>query len=124
MIGTKITKPLTDYKLYAKCAKWCNENQGKIVEHDNYYEVVDNTPTEEELNTINKGQLLQELKIVTEDISQLNGASMCGYSVDNEMQYDIVKDGCVVTLTEQEFNDYFDDLTDKRNEIVKQLKGL
>lgn len=124
MLGTKITKPLEDTELYMKCAMWCNDNMGKIVEYDDYYEVVDNHPSEEELKAVQKAQLTSELTKITSDIAQLNGASMCGYSVDNDTTYDIVKDGELVTMNEDEFNEYFDELTDKRNEIVKQLKGL
>lgn len=124
MLGTKINKPLEDTELYMKCAMWCNENMGKIVEYDDYYEVVDNHPTEEELKAQEKAMLTKELQSITSDIAQLNGASMCGYSVDNDTSYDIVKDGELITLNEYEFNAYFDELTDKRNDIVKQLKGL
>ena len=124
MLGTKIAKPLEDTELYTKCAQWCNENMGKIVEHDEYYEVVDNHPTEEELKAMQKAQLTRELQSITSDIAQLNGASMCGYSVDNDTQYDVLIDGELKTMNETEFNEYFDELTDKRNEIVQQMKGL
>lgn len=124
MLGTKINKPLEDTKLYAECAQWCNNNMCKIVEHDDYYEVVDNHPTEEELKAMQKAQLTRELQSITSDIAQLNGASMCGYSVDNDTQYDVLIDGELKTMNETEFNEYFGELTDKRNEIVQQMKGL
>lgn len=122
MLNTKIKKPI-DVELYTKCAKWCNENYGKIVEYDDYYEVVDNHPTEEDLKAQEKASLMYDLQQVTQEISQLNGASMCGYSVDSVTQYDVIKDGELVTVNEDEFNAHFDELTDKRNSIVKQLKG-
>lgn len=124
MIGTKINKPLEDTELYMKCAMWCNENMGKIVEYDDYYEVVDNNPTEEEIKTVQKAHLTSELQKVTAEVAQLNGASMCGYSIDNDTFYDVIKDDELVTMNEDEFNAYFDELTDKRSDIVKQLKGL
>ena len=40
MIGTTFTKPVADWVAYAQAAQWCNENGAKIVEHDDYYEVV------------------------------------------------------------------------------------
>lgn len=124
MLGTKINKPLEDTELYMNCAMWCNENMGKIVEHDEYYEVVDNHPTEEELKAVKKAELTRQLQTVTSEIAQLNGASMCGYSIDGDTSYDIVKDGELVTMNEDGFNNYFDELTDTRNDIVKQLKEL
>lgn len=124
MIGTKINKPLEDSELYMKCVMWCNENMGKIVEYDDCYEVVDNHPTEEEIKAAQKTHLTSELQKVTAEVAQLNGASMRAYSIDNDTSYDIIKDGELVTMNEGEFNAYFDELTDKRNDIVKQLKGL
>ena len=46
MIGTKFSKPLTDFDGYSKAAAWCNENGAHIEERDDFYEVVDNIPYE------------------------------------------------------------------------------
>ena len=124
MLNTKIQKENFDSKLYQQCAEWANANTAKIVEYDDYYEVVDNTPTEEQLKAQEKSQLTDELTKITAEIAQLNGASMCGLSVDTDTEYDIIKDGELVTLNEEEFNAYFDELTDKRSEIVEKLRGL
>lgn len=40
MIGTIITKPVDDWSLYSKAAKWCNETQtAQIVEYEDCYKV-------------------------------------------------------------------------------------
>lgn len=124
MLGTKINKPVEDFNHYAEVAQWCNANMAKIVEHDDYYEVVDNHPTEEELKEYEKQRLTAELSKVTEQIAQLQGASVCGLSVDDDTEYDVLKDGELVTMNETEFNAYFDELTDNRSDIVKQLRAL
>lgn len=41
MIGTIIPKPVVDLDRYAEIAEWCNENNARIVEYDDYYEVVE-----------------------------------------------------------------------------------
>lgn len=40
MLGTKITKPLTDLKKYTDLANWCNENNSIIEDKGEYYECV------------------------------------------------------------------------------------
>lgn len=124
MLGTKIYKDNFNQELYTKCANWCNTNQGKIDEHDNYYEVVDNHPTEEQLSTQKKQELKQQLNDINYNIAIMQGISVCGISVGEETEYDLVKDGELVTLNETEFNNYFDELTDKRSELIAQLKAV
>ncbi len=46
MIGKKINKPITDYKDYATTAIWCNNNNAKIEDKGDYYEVVEIVPQE------------------------------------------------------------------------------
>lgn len=46
MIGKKINKPITDYKDYATTAIWCNNNNAKIEDKGDYYEVVEIIPQE------------------------------------------------------------------------------
>lgn len=41
MLGTRIVKPVINWDEYTLVAEWCNENNARIVEHDNYYEVVE-----------------------------------------------------------------------------------
>ena len=50
MIGAKFEKDSIDWDAYAKCAKWCNENNAHIEDKGDYYEVVAiPEPTAEEL---------------------------------------------------------------------------
>lgn len=52
MIGTKISKPITDYAKYTKCAVWCNANNATIEDKGEFYEVVAiPVPSLEELKT-------------------------------------------------------------------------
>lgn len=46
MIGKKINKPITDFKDYATTAIWCNNNNAKIEDKGDYYEVVAIIPQE------------------------------------------------------------------------------
>ena len=39
-IGTKINKPVTDYDYYATISVWCNQNNARIEDKGDYYEVV------------------------------------------------------------------------------------
>lgn len=51
MIGTKFNKAklkeTKDYTDYSKAAKWCNENNARIVEREDCYEVVSSLTDEE-----------------------------------------------------------------------------
>lgn len=52
MLGTKIYKNDYNADTYLNCADWCNANNAKIVEKDDYYEVVEipvHIPTAEEI---------------------------------------------------------------------------
>ena len=40
MIGTKIDKPIKDYKYYAEVVAWCNSNNATIEDKGEYYEIV------------------------------------------------------------------------------------
>lgn len=124
MLGTKIYKDNFNQDLYTKCALWANDNTAKIVEHDTYYEVVDNHPTDEQIKAQKEQELKQQLNDINYNIAIMQGISVCGFSVGEETEYDLVKDGEIVTLTETEFNKYFDELTDKRSEIIAQLKAV
>lgn len=125
MLGTKILKENFNQDLYSKCVVWCNANQAKIVEYEFYYEVVDNHSTKEQLNAQEQQQQLkQQLNDINYNIALMQGISACGISVGNETKFDIVKNGELVTLTETEFNNYFDELKDKRSDIISQLKTV
>lgn len=62
MIGTKFYKGNFNREEYAKCAKWCNENNATIVDRGDYYEVVEiSKPSLEELKQ-NKISSLKEVR--------------------------------------------------------------
>lgn len=124
MLGIKIYKDNFNQDLYSKCAVWCNANMCKIVERDNYYEVVDNHPTGEQLKQQEQEKLKQQLNDINYNIALMQGISACGISVGDETEFDVVKDGELVTLNETEFNNYFDELTDKRSTIISKLKAV
>lgn len=124
MLGTKILKENFNKELYKKCAIWCNENQGEIVEHKDYYEVVEHQLTTEELNNHKLQEMKRKLNDINYNIAIMQGISACGISVDGETEYDLLKDGELVTLSETEFNNYFDKLTDERSNIIMQIKTM
>ena len=125
MLGQKMLKTEFDSEKYAEMAKWCNSQEYKTIEDKgDYYEVVDCTPTQEERDAMEKQQLQQQIKEVTSELAQLQGASVCAVSVDDDTEYDIIKDGELVTLNETEMQAYYDELTDKRNDLVARYKEL
>lgn len=124
MLRTKMLKSEFNQAEYAKMATWCNNHQAKIVEYEFYYEVVDNHPTDEQIKAQKEQELKQQLNDINYNIAIMQGISVCGISIGNETEYDLVKDGELVTLNETEFNNYFDELTDKRSDIISQLKGV
>lgn len=79
MIGNKFYKGNFNREKYAKCAKWCNENNNAtIVDRGDYYEVVAiPAPSLEEL----KEQKLYELK-TTRDTAEVEPITYQGYSFD------------------------------------------
>lgn len=40
MIGTVFNKPVGDWDAYSAAAKWCNDNNAKLVEYEDRYEIV------------------------------------------------------------------------------------
>lgn len=124
MLGTKILKDNFNQELYSKCAVWCNNHYAKIVEYEFYYEVVDNHPTDEQIKAQKEQELKQQLNDINYNIALMQGISVCAVSVDGNNEYDVIKDGELVTLNETEFNNYFDELTDKRSSIITQLKAV
>lgn len=124
MLGTKILKDNFNQELYSKCVVWCNNHYAKIVEYEFYYEVVDNHPTDEQIKAQKEQELKQQLNDINYNIALMQGISVCAVSVDGNNEYDVIKDGELVTLNETEFNNYFDELTDKRSSIITQLKAV
>lgn len=107
---------------YTELAQWCNSQQYKTIEDKgDYYEVVDCTPTQEELNASKKGELLTQLQDVNTQITELDVASMCDNGDDTT---DVVINGEIVTMTSEELDDYHTNIMNLRANILNQIKEL
>lgn len=123
MLGKKMYKHEFDEVEYKHIAHWCNENDCTIEDKGEFYEVVkvDNT----ELETQFKKQNLQnEITSINIKLSELRGISECAISVDGENQYDVFVDGELKVMNETEFQNYFDELSNKRSDLLAQYKEL
>lgn len=123
MLGTKIYKSSFDEEHYKTVAIWCNDNSATIVDNGDYYEVVavDNSADELRYKKLN---LQNGIKAINIKLSELRGVSECAISVDGQNEYDVFKDGVLVTMNETEFQNYFDELTNKRSDLLQQYKEL
>lgn len=78
MIGTKFCKDNFNREEYAKCAKWCNQNNATIEDKGDYYEVVSlPLPTLQEI----KSAKIAELK-AQRDSKEVEPIEYQGYSFD------------------------------------------
>lgn len=117
-----IKKSEFDSKKYAQLAAWCNVNNHKIVDTGDAYEAV---PCEvQNLNEQKKQQLQKQITDINYKLAQLQGISLCAVSVDGNNQYDVFKDGELVVMNEAEFQNYFDELSDKRSDLLQQYKEV
>lgn len=123
MLGKKIYKNEFDEHLYKECADWCNENNCTIDDKDEFYEVVKVDTTEDDLN-FKRQNIQNEISSINVKLSELSGVRECVTTVDGVNQYDVFKDGTLITMNETEFQTYFDELTTKRSELLKQYKEL
>lgn len=123
MLGTKIYKSSFDEEYYKTVAIWCNDNDCTIVDNGDYYEVVavDNSADALRYKKLN---LQNDIKAINIKLSELRGVSECAISVDGQNEYDVFKDGVLVTMNETEFQNYFDELTNKRSDLLQQYKEL
>lgn len=123
MLGKKMYKHDFDEVEYKNTADWCNEHECTIEDKGDFYEVVkvDNTELENQFKTEN---LQSEINAINIKISELRGVSECAISVDGNNEYDVFKDGELVTMNEEEFLNYFDELTNKRSDLLQQYKEL
>lgn len=119
-----IKKSEFDSKKYAELASWCNANNYKIVDTGDAYEAVSCEPTTQQLNEMKKAQLEKQIAEINYQLAQLQGISLCAVSVDGVNQYDVFKDGELVVMTETEFQNYFDELSDKRSDLLTQYKEV
>lgn len=108
---------------YKNMADWCNENDCTIEDKGDYYEVVKVDVTELE-NQFKKENLQNEINAINIKLSELRGVSECTISVDGQNEYDVFKDGVLVVMNETEFQNYFDELTNKRSDLLQQYKEL
>lgn len=123
MLGKKMYKHDFNEVEYKNMADWCNEHSCTIEDKGNYYEVVevDNTALE---NEFKKQNLQSEIKAINIQLSELRGVSECAISVDGENQYDVFVDGELKVMNETEFQNYFDELSNKRSDLLQQYKEL
>ena len=108
---------------YKNMADWCNENDCTIEDKGDYYEVVKVDVTELE-NQFKKENLQNEINAINIKLSELRGVSECAISVDGQNEYDVFKEGVLVIMNETEFQNYFDELTNKRSDLLQQYKEL
>lgn len=108
---------------YGKMADWCNANNCAIEDKGEFYEVVEYDTTSNDLE-FKKHNLQNEINAINVKISELRGVSECAISVDGNNEYDVFKDGVLVTMNETEFLNYFDELTNKRSDLLQQYKEL
>lgn len=123
MLGTKMYKKMFSDTEYKNMADWCNENDCTIEDKGDYYEVVKVDTTELE-NQFKKENLQNEINAINIKLSELRGVSECAISVDGQNEYDVFKDGVLVVMNETEFQNYFDELTNKRSDLLQQYKEL
>ena len=123
MLGKKMYKHNFNEVEYKNMADWCNANNGAIEDKGDFYEVVkvDTSDFEREFKKLN---LESEIKAINIKISELRGVSECAISVDGNNEYDVFKDGVLVTMNEEEFLNYFDELTNRRSDLLQQYKEL
>ena len=123
MLGTRMYKRQFDEVEYRKIAQWCNENGCTIEDKGEYYEVikVDNTALE---NQFKKENIQSEIKAINLKLSELRGISECAISVDGNNIYDVFVDGELIVMNETEFQNYFDELSNKRSDLLQQYKEL
>lgn len=123
MLGTRMYKRQFDEIEYRNIAQWCNENDCTIEDKGEYYEVikVDNTALE---NQFKKENLQNEIKAINIKLSELRGISECAINVDGNNVYDVFVDGELVVMNETEFQNYFDELSNKRSDLLQQYKEL
>ena len=123
MLGTRMYKKEFSDAEYKNMADWCKENDCTIEDKGYYYEVVKVDVTELE-NQFKKENLQNEINAINIKLSELRGVSECAISVDGQNEYDVFKDGVLVIMNETEFQNYFDELTNKRSDLLQQYKEL
>lgn len=121
--GTKILKPLEDGRqyFYSECAVWCNNNGGMIVDHGDYYEVVEiPKPPLPELEAYKEQRKneLETLHRAAEEEAHI--LSSLGFEIDagNTANRDVT--GIVRKLTRNGGTEIFMDYSNEAHEITLQ----
>ena len=122
-MNTVIKKSEFNEETYYELSQWCNANKYTIEDRGNEYVAVplSELPVDTELQ---KQMLQQQISNINIKISELRGVSECAISVDGTNEYDVFKDGVLVTMNEEEFLNYFDELTNTRSDLLQQYKEL
>ena len=123
MLGTKIYKNEFDATKYSKIAEWCNVNNCTIEDKGDFYEVVEIDVDDLE-QQFKKDDIKNKISAINIQLSELRGVSECAISVDGVNEYDVFVDNDIVTMNETEFQNYFDELTNKRSDLLQQYKEL
>lgn len=123
MLGKKMYKDKFNEVAYKKMADWCNENNCAIEDKGDFYEVVeyDLSAVESEFK---KRNIESDIKAINIKISELRGVSECAVSVDGDNEYDVIIDGELVVMNDTQFQNYFDELSNKRSDLLQQFKEL
>lgn len=123
MLGKKMHKHDFNEVEYKNMAEWCNEHNCTIEDKGTYYEVVEVDNTELE-NEFKKQNLQSEINVINIKLSELRGVSECAISVNGENQYDVFVDGELKVMNETQFQNYFNELSNKRYDLLQQYKEL
>lgn len=123
MLGTKLYKNNFNEAKYTDIADWCNNNNCTIEDNGDFYEVVkvDTSDLEREFN---KRNIESEIKSINIKLSELRGISECAVIIAGNKQYDVIVDGELVIMNDDQFQNYFNELTNKRSELLQQFKEL
>lgn len=123
MLGTKLYKNNFNEAKYTDIADWCNNNNCTIEDKGDFYEVVkvDTSDLEREFN---KRNIESEIRSINIKLSELRGISECAVIIAGNKQYDVIVDGELVIMNDDQFQNYFNELTNKRSELLQQFKEL
>lgn len=122
-MNTTIKKSEFDEQTYYELSQWCNANRYTIEDRGDEYVAVPLGDVKAD-PTLQKEMLQQQIQAINIKISELRGVSECAISVDGNNEYDVFKDGVLVTMNETEFLNYFDELTNTRSDLLQQYKEL
>lgn len=118
-----IKKSEFDEQTYYELSQWCNANKYTIEDRGDEYVAIplEDVSVDHEMQ---KELLQQQIQAINIKISELRGVSECAISVDDNNVYDVFVDGELVTMNETEFLNYFDELSNKRSDLLQQYKEL